>query len=333
MTPYLRATLVHELTHALQDQHFDINRFANESGSDESSAFRTLVEGDAQRIEQEYVRSLSPDDAAEYQKEQKAAQSGAKDAIKDVPKVMVSLFEAPYVLGEGLMETLLADGGSGRIDEAFGDPPTNEEHLLDPLTFLDDEPAADVPTPVLEAGDTELDSGDFGAISWYLMLAERLDPRQALAAVDGWGGDSYVVYDSGSRTCVRSAFRGDDETQAVEMEAALYAWMAKAPKDPNTVSRDVDTVTLDSCDRGSAASSGVNNLPDQALLLPFVRASIAAQVLTGGGTSEVARCVSQTVIDNLSDEAISDLTEGTMVKTVRDEISGLAPSAIKECVG
>src|SRR6266850_1699531 len=53
-----RATVVHELTHALQDQHFDISRQGSYASDDRNDAFDAVVEGDAVRIEDAYVDSL-----------------------------------------------------------------------------------------------------------------------------------------------------------------------------------------------------------------------------------------------------------------------------------
>ena len=33
------------------------------------------------------------------------------------------------------------------------------------------------------------DDGAFGALTWLMVLSERLPTQQALTAVDGWGGD------------------------------------------------------------------------------------------------------------------------------------------------
>ena len=58
LTPAVQSTLVHELTHALQDQHFDLGARFKALEDDEgaaSSSFRAVVEGDARRIESEWV--------------------------------------------------------------------------------------------------------------------------------------------------------------------------------------------------------------------------------------------------------------------------------------
>src|SRR5262249_16931146 len=151
--------------------------------------------------------------------------------IEDVPPVMRVLFESPYAFGEGLMAALLLDGGPARIDQAFEQPPTSEEQLLDPFTFLDGDQPIDVATPTLGPGETEVDSGDLVAITWYLLLAQRLDLRTALDAVDGWGGDSYVSYRSQDRSCIRAAFQGDDPVETDQMEGALTGWADARPPD------------------------------------------------------------------------------------------------------
>ena len=55
----VRITLVHELTHALQDQRFDLTRLDDAiETSGEDFALTALVEGDATSIEDDYLYSL-----------------------------------------------------------------------------------------------------------------------------------------------------------------------------------------------------------------------------------------------------------------------------------
>jgi hypothetical protein len=58
MSASLRVTLVHELTHALQDQIFDLD-FSRTNSDGEAFALRALAEGDAIRIHGEYHDALS----------------------------------------------------------------------------------------------------------------------------------------------------------------------------------------------------------------------------------------------------------------------------------
>lgn len=58
-TPFVRQILDHELTHALQDQHFNLDRELNDL-YESYLAFEALIEGDASRIENLYLESLAP---------------------------------------------------------------------------------------------------------------------------------------------------------------------------------------------------------------------------------------------------------------------------------
>jgi hypothetical protein len=54
-SPYVRTVIAHELTHALDDQHFELDRPAIDEAEDESGfGFTGLVEGSASVVEQAY---------------------------------------------------------------------------------------------------------------------------------------------------------------------------------------------------------------------------------------------------------------------------------------
>jgi uncharacterized protein DUF6782 len=330
LTPSLRATLVHELTHALQDQHFQLLGTLDDAPDDQASAQRALIEGDAQRIEQAYVQSLSGSDKTLYQQESNRASARAKAGLKSVPPVIRALFESPYVLGEGLMSALLLDGGQARIDQAFQAPPADEEDLLDPFTFLEGDQPIDVPTPALGAGETEVDKGDLGAITWYLLLAEQLDPRVALGAVDGWGGDSYVIARSKDRFCVRAAFQGDDASETDQMQRALSQWVDTMPRGTADVTRDGEILTLSSCDPGTDVTP-TKSESEQALLIPLMRTYLAIAYEQGGADRTVARCASRTVIDRLPADTLLRLKTLMNSQAFGKQLRVLTPDAIGVC--
>lgn len=119
LTVGVRGTLVHELTHALQDQHFDLSRLTDaddDVSSDSLVALRTLVEGDASVVEDRWVSNLSPSDADEYYDEQDETVGRAESDLADVPEVFEALFGAPYAIGFAWVEYLVALG-DGTFEE------------------------------------------------------------------------------------------------------------------------------------------------------------------------------------------------------------------------
>lgn len=295
ITPELRATLVHELTHVLQDQSFDLDRFGedDEDVTDgQVMAFQALAEGDAGRIEHAYVDSLS-------EEEQEAINGGSEDAASEFEEegpsqAVAALFAAAYILGDPFVE-LLETVSRAKVDEAFLDPPKSEEHVLDPFAYLDGDQPRPVATPSFDGADVR-DDGDFGAASLLVVLAERIDVRQALKAVTGWGGDAYAVFEKDGRTCARVDVTGDTPADTDELDAALRAWSAAAPRGSATSTRQGDLVELESCDPGAQATAGSGGA-FEALGLAQLRSMIAIEALDKGAARGEARCYSTTLVD------------------------------------
>lgn len=230
LTAASRATLVHELTHAVQDQYFDIGdrleKLRKGSGSGWSTAeyavLDAIIEGDAERVAGRYRASLSAKQRRALDAGQKGEFTWADKELKRVPKVVVTMMTSPYVLGEGMVQAVAASGGNTEVDDLFRHPPAHESSLLDPFEVLAGHTSADrVDVPAVRAGEKKFDSGELGVLTWYLLLAERLPLRDALAAADGWGGDAYVAFERHGESCVRTTYRGRTRGAGKHMFSAL----------------------------------------------------------------------------------------------------------------
>jgi hypothetical protein len=305
----VEATLVHELTHALQDQHFDIGdrleRVAEEDTDEES--LRVLVEGDASRIEDRWVEEL-PEARRQVLEDERAEESTtAEEALSELPQSLVTFFASSYILGDGLMAILEADGGQRAIDDAFDAPPGPEEHVFDPIAFLEGDDAADVDLPTVVGEPLEDLEGEFGAVGWYLMLAERIDPVTALAALESWGGDAVRPYRDGEQTCAAMRFVGETANGNRRMADALDVWAAAMPEaaavEVHRLDERVDVIT---CDPGPDADTVPGDGRSRETIgLIALRTELASQVLESGGTHEQARCFSRRVIAALDYELLS----------------------------
>lgn len=216
----VRSTLVHELTHALQDQHFELHRPGLDKLDDESATgFQGLVEGDAVRVENLYLTTLTLEEQKRGEREQFEQAGGGGSAP---PEILVQLVVFPYQVGPSFVAAVFAAGGQRRLDEAFVAPPLTTEHLLHPERFLAGELGAPVTAP---PGDgPEVDAGVMGELVLRLLLASELPPSRAAIASTGWGGDRYVAWDSRGRTCVRTAVVADTENDRRELRSALVDW-------------------------------------------------------------------------------------------------------------
>jgi len=289
MTVDLRVTLAHEFTHVLQDQYFGVGRQRTSAfkTSQEGTAFRAILEGDAVRIENEYIDSLSSDEKAQYDQAHQKEVDNATAGLTSVPVALQALQAAPYILGPPFMQLLDAEGHQTEVDAAFRTPPATDEQLFDPRAFFKHDKPLDVAAPSLPSNvpkEDQTDSGDFGATSWYLVLAERIDPLDALRAVDGWGGDSYIAYTQGGLTCVQLHWKGDTPTDDQEMHDALDQWVAAMPPAAAArVSTDGDLLSLASCDAGPRGGLKLNNRALDAIQVPGARSEFMFEAVSQGG--------------------------------------------------
>lgn len=330
VTVGLEVTIVHELTHALQHQYFDLTRFDDDDATaGEYTGFTTLIEGDAQRIEYEYVNAFDEDELAAYEAEYAANFDAA--SIDDAPPILTAFFGLPYEFGDALTSVLAFEGGNRAINKAFDDPPSSEEHLLDPWSFLETDDPVEVGTPKLREGEKEIDSDDFGALTWYLMLAERIDPRQALAAADGWGGDAYVLFEDGDAACVRLAFRGDRDRDGDEMEAATRAWVKEMPEGIASVRRNGEFVLVESCDPGKGSDLDVPGLSGDLLGLPLARIFITLGQIGEGASTAEAKCASGLFVEQLSDDEVLGISEFLYSAEPMPEFEDLVTGSAEAC--
>ena len=221
LTPFVREVLVHELTHALDDQHFDL---ARQVGDDEADlAFEALVEGDAVAVERRYLDSLPPAERKQAEDEEDATFGGGNFA--DQPETLLEVAEFPYGDGERFVDALLQAGGQARVDAAFRAPPTTSAEVLHPERFLAGRGRA--PAPPVAAGGRVVDEGVLGELVLRLVLAESVPDEDAGRAAAGWAGDRYVAWRGpGGRTCVRASVVLDSAADAAELTTALRRWVA-----------------------------------------------------------------------------------------------------------
>ena len=243
LTPYVRTTIAHELVHALDDQHHDLDRPEYDDADDEIGfGFTAVVEGNARRVEEAYRASLTDDERQQAASEELALGAGLD--LGDVPLVLIDMIGAPYSLGQRFVEDLADRGGEAAVDAAFATPPRTSEQVLDPERYAAREPAVAVAAP--QVPGEVVDEGVLGELLVLLVLADDLGTDEARVAAEGWGGDWAVAWRDGDRSCVTAALVGDDQGETDEMRVAFEAWSADrdARVEPGAAGRPF---TVESC--------------------------------------------------------------------------------------
>ena len=248
MSPALEVTLVHELVHVAQDQAFDLEAALEDDSVGAYEAHHAMVEGDASRIDQAYLLTMTTADQDAYWDESMGEWDDAEEGLAEVPGAYQAMFAAPYALGQPLVELIADQGGNDAVDAAFVDPPASTEHLFHPLSYFDGDAPVEVDQPDVPSGaDRFGEASELGAITLFVMLSDRIDIVTALDATDGWGGDMSVSFHDGDRTCVRTDLVGDSPADTEEILVALQMWAGAGPAGAATVSLDGDLVALEAC--------------------------------------------------------------------------------------
>jgi hypothetical protein len=321
LTIPLKVTLVHELTHALQDQHWDLAALRDAKPSGAASAATAIIEGDARRIENEYVDGLSDTDKKIYD----AAQPDSADdaGLGDVPDSMLAAFEAPYTFGPQFLDAVIASkslqsgSANSAVDSIFSDPPTNEEVVIDPVRYLDHDKATPLPDLTPPSGARLVETSDFGVQALFLVLAERIDPRQALAAVDGWNGDAMVAYEKDDKVCVDVEVATDTPADADDLAAAFTAWTQAMPAGATSTDRKGGNVTLHACDPGGSARAKTTGQGAAATAYPVSRSALEVEFLKQGAPPDKASCVATNTIMGLTIEQLAGTDEAPILAAVQ----------------
>jgi hypothetical protein len=234
--------MAHELTHALQDQHFNLRRFEKwpKGDSDAELATHALIEGDATLAMTLYV-SNDPARALVFLKSFMAAETSSQE-LEKAPRALRETLLFPYQEGLTWTRAIYQNGGWSAVSRAFKTLPQSSEQILHPPKYFIHEAPVKVSLPdvhlSLGRGWRQIDADVNGEWSFYLILDEFLKyastSRQAAA---GWAGDRYATYENADgQSAYVSLSAWDTEKDAREFFDAYVARTWK--RYPNGVSGD-----------------------------------------------------------------------------------------------
>lgn len=134
---------VHELTHAVQDQHFNLEKLMDQKlSSDELLARSALVEGDATAVMTNYSRrnmglkNLQDVPSVSSIMFQTILGASFGGSLKNAPPALQALLMFPYISGLKFAHALLLENGFSSIDDALKNPPQSTSEILHPEKYL-----------------------------------------------------------------------------------------------------------------------------------------------------------------------------------------------------
>ena len=224
----VRIILEHELTHALTDQHFDLETLAiDETQQDDRSlAALCLVDGDATLSMVEYAKQMGIQGIFSTFL---ITLFMDQDSFYAAPTFYQGWLTFPYVGGERFLLELMNNycveeqrltprkhrlhGVDWEVvNFVYGHPPTSTEQILHPRKFFEgDDPPVEIDSeflnPLIEKGWQVVWENTFGEFLIRTLLEKSLRLSEAHRSSQGWGGDRYYLLErEGQHLLVWSTF-------------------------------------------------------------------------------------------------------------------------------
>jgi len=224
-----KPVMAHELTHALQDQHFNLKRFENwpKGDSDAELAAHALIEGDATLAMTLYM-AKNPLVALAFMRSL-GSQEVATEQFKQAPRALRESLLFPYEEGSMWATQLYKRGGWEMVSQAFAKLPQSSEQILHADKYFAYEVPVKITLPdfkgLLGASWKRIDYDVNGEWGCYLVLDEFLnDAVESKKAAAGWAGGRFALYETAkSGELFVAQLTGWDTPQDAQEFFAAYA--------------------------------------------------------------------------------------------------------------
>ncbi|HLZ27919.1 MAG TPA: hypothetical protein VKV73_11435 [Chloroflexota bacterium] len=205
--PAARMTYAHEFNHALQDQHFDLNKIApkHPDSNDHSLAVHAVIEGDAVMLQTLWAQAnLTPDDLMQVAR----GDGSSGDSLARVPLVVRTELLFPYVDGYAFVRQAYRQAGSySGVDDLLRNPPESTAQILHPDKYLNQVHPVAISLPGLaaELGPDwrQVGSGVLGELDTRTLLEQwGTSHSDAVRVASGWSGDQWQLAEKDGRSAI-----------------------------------------------------------------------------------------------------------------------------------
>ena len=277
--------LVHELAHALADQHYDLERFVSRGKTaDEDLARSAVIEGQASWVMTEWVMRKSGRSLKGNRMLAVAAAGGSRYEVEKYPVYSSSpeyiretmLF--PYTDGLIFQQYVFEEFGKAAFTRVFEKPPTLTQHILEPETYFAQSAPQKTPLPTFQAEGFERTSrGDVGQLDHRVLIRQYLGDDAAEQDTSGWRGARYEIWanQTGDRHVLRYASQWETADDAKRFFDA-YVRVLEAKWDRFEVHRSGPKLSAGAGDNGAyrvqldgTVVSSVEGLPEGRLESAF----------------------------------------------------------------
>jgi len=199
-----RMVMAHELTHALQDQHYKIEAWvkAARPNDDAELARESVLEGSAMAAMIDYLlldKGLSIKDVPDIDPSVMIGDLDDTPTMKKAPPFLRASLIFPYLAGLSFSAAILKPNGWSSMPRVFANPPVSSQQIMHPALYKTGKTPVPVTLPsidnVLGAEYAKLEDNVLGEFGWKEVLQQFLDEARATSLATAWEGDRYVVFE------------------------------------------------------------------------------------------------------------------------------------------
>src|SRR5271157_892162 len=196
-----RTVMSHELTHALEDQHFQIEAWvkAARPNDDAELARESVLEGSAMAGMLDYMlreKGLKLHDLPDIDPELFVGDLSQTPLLKKAPPFVKDSLMFPYFSGLTFSMAVLKTDGWNGFASVFAKPPANTQQIMHPELYRTDKVAPliklDLPEGLPGNGWSRLEENSLGEFGWNEVLKQFLDADRAGKLATSWSGDVYA---------------------------------------------------------------------------------------------------------------------------------------------
>src|SRR5438270_1467721 len=199
-----RMVMAHELTHALEDQHFQIEAWvkAARPNDDSELARESVLEGSAMVAMVEYLlqgsgRSLQ--DLPDIDPAMLIGDMSDTPLLKKAPPFIKDALIFPYLGGLTFSAAVLKPSGWEGLPRIFAKPPVSTQQILHPALYKSGKLPSPVSLPSMESALgsdwVKLEENVMGEFGWNEVLKQFLGELRAKQLSAAWEGDRYALYE------------------------------------------------------------------------------------------------------------------------------------------
>jgi hypothetical protein len=200
-----RMVMSHELTHALQDQHFHINTWSDAAkpNDDAELARDAVLEGSAMAamVDYQLAGKGSIRDLGDFDPALLMGDMDSSPELSKAPKVLQDELLFPYLAGIRFTQHLLkASNGWPDFYKVFERPPVSTQQILHSDLYLQDVAPPKIKLPdvkrFLSADWKKLDENNMGEFGLQEILKQFLDKDRATQLAASWSADRYALFEN-----------------------------------------------------------------------------------------------------------------------------------------